>query len=392
MRVWPALLGLCLATAGTSCAFLLDFDELQGGPADDSGLDGQGGSDGSTVEPILFENAPHAIAQAICNRGERCAAQLMGIAYRDEDCVDLNEKTLKDTLFAKFQELPPDTVIYDGTAATLCVKALNEQPCAGPNALPDVCDDVFDGKTAKGQACVHSSQCERGAYCDVATGCPGICKARPGPNQPCAGRICASDLQCDDVGVPTCVPPVTKDKGPCLGGLYADCQLGMFCVGGSATKVGNCQPVQAAFSGGSGAACDWNDGQLCGSDYRCTLNNQEELNNQTFKGTCTEPVVAGAACVVSFPDPCPPGQYCKRPPTGLITGTCTPLPTENQDCALDSLVTAACAGKHRCIPGTPKKCAAVAQLNDPCAASLACYSGNCDTGLCAAPNFCQATD
>jgi len=64
--------------------------------------------------------------------------------------------------------------------------------CNGTDSLSrGSCRDMFEGKVSPGSPCQRAEDCAGDAFCDNASSCPGICKARKA-----AGESCASDGEC----------------------------------------------------------------------------------------------------------------------------------------------------------------------------------------------------
>lgn len=378
MHVRSAILGLILATATSSCAFLLDFDELQGGPAPAS---------------VPLEQAPEAYADALCDRLERCVGALAKYAIGAEDCRDYLTKFLGQSVLAELSALPPDTFAYHADKMPACLDAVREADCTVVSPIPEACDAAITGLVTQDGACTHPAQCTRGLYCNVASGsCPGSCQPRPSEGQPCANGACLEGLQCDD-SLDQCVRARVEGE-QCEGGQFGSCRLDMTCLGKADQTPGTCRPNEGLYTQGDGVGCNWSKGGLCKAGFCCELESAAKAQAGDYSGTCVSEVAAGSPCKLALPDACAAGHYCKV--TAGIDGKCEPLPTPGEDCAVLSLVAlcaagARCTGRNDAAPSLqPGTCVALAALGYGCSGDATCFSGHCQDGKCAAPNFCPS--
>ncbi len=378
MRLHVALLSLVLAAGPAACAFILDFDEVQGGDAD-----------ASTSLP--FSELPAQYAGALCKRVDRCFGALAKAALGDEVCVEYFGKVLGQSVFSSLGDLDPDRFVYHPARGPACISAIENADC--DVLFPSVaeCDSALEGFVADGGECAHPVECAAGLYCDVSAGtCPGTCLPRLTAGELCETGVCAKGLQCEAVTeganvVEKCLAPVSASAS--CGDEHPSCRVDMFCLG----ELGNpkqCYPIGGLFTVGEDLGCNWREGPLCGPGLHCALTGLANLD-----GKCVAPAAANAECSFALPDMCPSGQYCDAIPG--FPGSCVPLPVAGEACTQYALK-ALCKKGHRCLdrgetpavePGT---CFGIVGLTDACNQDAVCYSGRCDDNSCVPPNFCAA--
>jgi hypothetical protein len=382
MRIRPALLGLFLATATTSCSFLLDFNELEG----------TGGSGGGSSIALL--DLPDALAGALCDRLTRCAGDAaVELFLGEDDCKFLFSSVFHDSLFVGMPDLPPETFSYHPELAQQCVDAMRNQACTTFFDLPIECKNALDGLIGEGGQCTHPAQCSRGLYCNITGPCPGVCTKKPGEAEPCAaGKTCLEGLNCEKIDQQdTCVKPITQQDATCGGGSLPHCEFDMYCLGATDTVTGKCVLSSDLFTVKiTGSACSVKSGPLCAAGFSCQVNDVAELG-AGLNGTCEKEVAKGAPCKLALPDECSAGQYCNIPDvTKGIDGTCTDLPGTGQPCANHAYFAPDCAKATHCDqPSSLGTCRSVVTLGNACVDNSGCYSSYCQTGVCAPPNFCQ---
>ncbi len=231
-------------------------------------------------------------------------------------------------------EIDAGKLVFDSSAAELCLQALYDAGCSalGGN-LPTACDQVWTGEVPPGGAC-RTDDCDSG-YCGGPFGC-GTCAsfladdAGPcGSQGECAPNLfCGSDARChpgsesggtcEQVGGigDVCQEPLACDQaGVCVSlGLGSPCPsnglcpTGLFCSYAATSRLGTCQPRR--------------DGGPCGENTNQALNGGES--------ECSY----GLRCVgLSFaqsPDGgiATTGGQCL--PLGDVDAGCIPLPAGRQ--------------------------------------------------------------
>jgi len=389
MRIRSALFGLMMATATASCAFLLDFDELQAG--DGTVVDGGAGAPSVPLDQLAV-----SYADALCDRLDRCLGAISKFAVGEEDCRDYLTKTLGQSELAELDTLPPEKFEYHGDKTPACLDAIRNADCDIFFPIPEACEEAIKGLVGNGGECTHPAECMRGLYCSVPTGkCPGTCQPKPGSGEGCVNGACAEGLQCESVSQ-TCLSPAGEGAA-CEGGSKPRCRADMTCLGKDSNVPGACRENSTLYTLGNGVGCDWKKGGLCQQGQYCQLESFAKVAVGDLSGTCVGETAANAPCTMSLPDSCTAGYYCKIDDLSVdITGTCTKLPGPGEPCVINSFK-AQCAQGSRCLgrnetnptlqPGT---CTALAGLTYACPDNnLACYSGYCDNGICAPPNYCS---
>lgn len=402
MRWHTALFGLLVGTATASCAFLLDFEELQA--EQPAGTGGAAGSDsGDAQATIPIGEAAQKFADAVCARLEECMPGALVLLYGDTPCVDFTARRLADGVLAGLDQLPKDTAEYHPEQAPACVAALRASGAGKsqcPKALdwPAECEKAVEGKVTEGKGCVHPSQCAPGLYCDLGTTaitCPGICTKKLGVDAPCYEGQCQEGLRCQELKAlekSFCKKPVDTAGAPCGGDDLPSCALGMLCVGMSfdqdagadaGASPGKCKLAESVFGFGPGSKCDWSNGDLCLPGLHC------KLTDGQGNGTCVATALVDEPCGLAIPDMCPTGQYCQpnvfQPPQVSLAGACTNLPGVDDPCALDAIYNEDCKADTRCVGGFCKALIPIGPVQ--CKENAVCYSGLCNN-VCVPPIFC----
>ncbi len=395
MRIHAALLGLVIGTTTASCAFLLDFDELKSETGTPTG--GTGGNDaGDSGAEVPLDQFAQRYAEALCKRLDRCLGPIAQVALGEDPCVDYFTKALGQSIFASLGELPAERFLYHPELVPACLSAVENADCDSLFPIPIECDAATEGIVAEGGDCTHPAECQRGFFCQSTSSCPGKCTKRPGQGEACASGTCLEGLQCDKLigsgGAVSevCLAPVAQELADCEGAAFASCRADMRCLGAEGATPGKCHKIESLFAVGIGIACNW-AAPLCGKDLHCALDGAAD-GGDLFGGHCETTVSAGATCRLALPDMCPKGQYCNVP--AGIQGVCEDLPVDGENCTRYSLK-AVCAAGHRCVGRdedapdvTPGKCAALTALGYACKGDEGCYSGFCNNGKCAPPNYC----
>ena len=424
---WLVVGALGVFTA--SCAFLLDTDELQegtgaggadasvggssgvagagtGGAGGSSGIAGTGGADaggasgsageGGSGSPIPIEDAPGAMAEAVCTALEDCLGPGMSMVFYDEDCVELLTRTYGDSIRAPFEEsVAQGNAQYHADLMPACVAAYQTMTCEQTDEFPAACNDALEGLVAVGQSCSNSTECVGSAYCATDAGCPGTCKPPIALGQSCLETdVCAPGSACFEG---TC--QAKRQQNEDCGEAFAPCASGLICLGEDKTKLlpGTCLAVADAFTRAQGFSCDLASLSLCQDGLHCAFDNIIKM--ATVSGSCVVPSSLGGPCKTALPDSCPAGAYCKVTWT-TTTGICALLPGNDEPCASNTgwVLKNPCQAYHRCIgEGAAAVCKKLEAIGQPCEDNAQCYSGFCgetDCGEtdcateCMAPNSC----
>ncbi len=353
MRRLASGFALFFATAATSCAFLLDTDELKKGAGE------------SSPDPIPVENFPAALAQATCGVVERCMGAGMDIFYPEEDCATIQQAVFEDSLLGLIElSVQEGRASYSEEAAGKCIAAFEDLACEDFDNWPPACSEALEGLVPLDGDCGHDVDCGLDRYCTVSsTECPGKCKEKVGAGEACIkDDMCQSGLACFEG---TCTPK-PKAGEPCGEGAAPDCVLGTLCLEAD-NDSGTCKSVTDLFRALETQSCDFESGPLCEQGLHCAVTSGGDLE-------CQPPSSQGGECRVAIPDQCPAGEYCDAAIGG--TGVCTGLPSSNQPCRLDPYeLNPPCAAYYRCVD---KKCVPLRRLDEPCESSFQCYSGYCD--------------
>jgi hypothetical protein len=373
------LTALVIGALLSSCVFLRDFDELQGGAAEvgagGSAAEGAqspaesaatAGSSGAPGGGIPIEQAPAAVADVLCETMLAClGSAALELVFYDEDCKAIVERLLANTVVAQVEQSEADdTLHYDATALPACIEAIGSLPCDEVSvAFPEACKQALGGPQTEGGPCAHGLECEVGLYCD-ASAC--LCRAFLQQGAACgATDTCAPGLTCFQE---SCMPLGTVGDD-CGGGVLPGCLTGLLCLGAneSAGETGTCFETADLFVLSEGQNCNVfaNPPSLCVEGLSCVAG--------LLGGTCVEQAPSGGACQAAVPDMCPAGERC-------ADGTCTPLPAPGEPCVLLSYPQ--CQAYSRCVNGT---CRRLGDNGNTCVQPAECYSQVCEAGLCVAP-------
>jgi len=384
MRIRPAFYGLLLATTTASCAFLLDFDELQAG----DGTDGGGATGGAAAIPL--GDVASELSKAACQRIQRCRGTLADLTFGDEVCTDFVKKYLEDGLLANVSDLDATKFVYHPEEMAGCLDGFAQAPCDVAFHLPATCSNALEGLVVAGGDCSHSLECP---YDHLCQGCPGKCTPAPKAGESCGIGICANGLYCDQSGG-QCRKPTPTVGGSCLGGTAPRCALDMTCLGSKKDVTGKCRPNDELFT--SQSTCNWVQGPLCQEGFFCALNSDDEITNDSYNGKCTGTAVEKEACTFALTDSCPKGYFCSV--AGGIAGFCFPLPQAGKPCTLPGFKAlcvqgARCANRDENDPVTePGVCAGLVRNGQSCAYSEQCYSNLCVDGKCKSGHSCLPPD
>jgi hypothetical protein len=360
------------------------------GCGDDVESEGGGGATG-----IPIEDVPEALGTALCASIASCYGSFSDIIYRGVDCVDNVSSDIRDGSLPIWQaDIAAGTVVYHGDKVQACADAIAAQGCGlRSERTPSICDEALEGQVAAGGACQGGVECAGPRYCAFTGGvCPGVCT-----DLEASGAACQSDEACQD-GLVCLVDAATGD-GVCgaLGGEGDTCSgddrcaAGASCVGAdpATDTLGSCTSWSNRFTEAEGAACDPAGGQLCSEGLSCVVDGFVPGSGVTF--SCSQPFASGAACQVGFPNACPVGEYCDADlATGMVDGMCMKSPTAGEPC-YDSPAggaVPACAPGLACNPSG--LCEGTSDLGGDCSTEDFCHSGVCTSGVCAAPDRCQA--
>lgn len=214
-------------------------------------------------------------------------------------------------------------VELDPGAARACLSQLREGSCA---TFPADCQRVFVGNARAGEAC-FDLECAPGAYCEVASACPGRCVprvpvgstdegtcvdgaarwggecvARLGAGASCAApdggepMPCMLGAQCSRDGV--CVTREFADAGG-----YCDQGLGRWCALGSHCRDDECfpfvkegQPCRADDHCQGGLRCDGTCASWGELGMPCTRASGCQAPLWCDTAECQAPLPEGAAC------------------------------------------------------------------------------------------------
>lgn len=221
------------------------------------------------ISPLACSSSPNPYAQV----SEYCAAYAKAICQVSSTC-QFDPSTCESYQQSQCEAAAPST-----TSATRMYQPDNVQPCInalnaayGNNAssvsastiqnYTQLCDKVFLGTVAEGDACTSSLDCANSAdVCASAPGSSGSICVTPSPkavNDPCAdpGDECPPDSYCasQNGGSPKCTPSQSTSQ-PCSSTL--PCDSTTQCTGGYCEPLSSQgQDCTASTNCGTGLFCD----------------------------------------------------------------------------------------------------------------------------------------
>lgn len=331
---------------------------------------GGGGGGGS----VAFDELPDRYAAAACDHFEQCFDPLSEV-FAGGDCAQDLALQLEDSLMPLWRAaIDAGTLSYDPSAAGDCVRDLRNLPCDAEGPRGTACDDALRGTVEAGGTCSSHEECAGDAYCDFDASCPGECRPRGAAGASCNDDdACTAGLEClDDV----CAAPST---------LGSPCEDDDACGGLTTCIAGRCATVRESLTASLGETCDPEAGVLCEEGTSCALEGFDPAT-ETAQWRCVAPSSSGGACKLGLPDPCPNDEYCDADPatTFMFDGTCQPLPAAGEACrAGGDFAVRRCADGLVCSDGV---CRGVQRLGASCGSDRECYSGNCESDVCAVPS------
>jgi hypothetical protein len=393
MKAFKIFASLCVAGFVSSCAFLLDFDELQqdpgadaaaGGSAGAAGTSGNAGTDGGGGKGPDLQALAQMTAKGMCDKIAACfGAPAMPMVFRDEDCNQLLLRTLANATFGLVAEsLKVGHMSIDESGIDKCIQSFAALACKDVGLdFPDACRQALKGNIAPGENCAHTLECTPGHYCSLGAGCPGKCAPFRKDGQTCSDtELCAAGMGCTNGAC----KPLALPNEACEGPTGPNCATGAFCFGSDDTKSGACADTKGLFSAQLGGECSgWAEAGLDPANAKlcavgaCPIFKLKAVRKCSGKiDNATPP---GAPCDVTLPDSCPTDQYCLTPSAFQFSGSCQALPGNGETCARLGTIKGQCKAYHRCdgITAT-SKCRPLRDNGDGCSADIECYSSNCD--------------
>ncbi len=242
-------------------------------------------------------------------------------------------------------------VVFDETAAARCLDSLATQ-CRYVH--PD-CDRVLVGTRAAGETCRTRFDCQPGRWCDLATACPGTCRAK----QP--------------------VDAVVPDPEQCATASYAELADGGYRCQEYALEGQACGP-QDLCADGLSCAQDGGCAPAPAGGRRSSLATRGQRCTGLFQGIPLTLCQRGLACHVA---------------PGATEGTCGALYAVGESCFADAT---GCGNNSTC---RDRACVALGPAGAVCTAAqdcidgLGCHDGHCgpksgDGATCGSSFDCEA--
>jgi hypothetical protein len=399
VAIGSALFGLL-----TSCAFLLDFDELQNDGADAAagGSSGRGGTAGASTggtsgtggtagtggipDQIPLNALAEAITTTSCLLFSKCYGPAVEVVSQGTPCKEYFLPFLQDSVLAPILGSVEDgTITYDPSAGADCVKGIysaaiaNPPACANFDKLVESCKSAFGGLSQVNQPCDHRFECDAGMYCDLGS-CPdATCKALGA-----VGSTCLTNAACNPVDDLYCMFPSGQTTGTCVKYIAsgAACVAGDTCQPGSYCLEGKCARIATLFTLDEPQTC-YTNSLLCNEGVSCEFKGTPFLS----AGACVAEKSPAQACRIAIPEECPTGHYCTSSFLFNEPGTCQILPADGEACAKAGVQNIGLRGP--CAPGLAcvnDMCAPYAKLGQACEGHAQCFSGACVGDVCVPPS------
>jgi hypothetical protein len=284
-------------------------------------------------------------------------------------CIDFFQQTYADehgSILDIIAAVEGGTVNYDAKAGYKCIQEQEAYTCEEFGKRdPEICQEVFTGTIAEGDACELHPECLSG-YCDTTQDCPGVCTPKVSVGQACdldaecepftrcvrdtcqrwTGSLasgddcdpgdddwCAEGLFCHE-DLEVCETQVAIGD-PCEAAGGSECVFGAICVGDG---EGNTTCVELTIEESQDAVCDNRMGIMCAmyAGLSCRIDNFEELTGTCVPSpgpgdTCFEAGQEMAMTQCSFFDM----LYCDVPPDYQSDGSCVPLKEDGDPCTGD---------------------------------------------------------
>ncbi|MBI2897610.1 MAG: hypothetical protein HYY06_28890 [Deltaproteobacteria bacterium] len=348
---------------------------------------GCGGDDDDDSGGIPFEDVPAELADVFCSQVEPCMGQLADMFSDSADCAEETTAQITDGDWVRIEAaIEAGTVIYNEDRAQACLDAFAALGCdVFVSRPPEECEEAVEGTVAIDGACDQDAECVGTAFCLIEAECPGACTARQSE-----GGDCGDDDECEDGltcqrGACTALAEAGED---CEGEDAPECGVGLMCVGQDEQQgtSGTCQAPEDTFTAAEGEECNLPAGPFCVEGLSCVIDRMEAMQ-PVF--VCVGASASGGDCKAGFPDPCPDDEVCDANPFegGQFDGTCVPLAANGEPCSAVLFGTGCVSGL---VCDEDRNCTTVNRIGESCETDAGCYSGNCESNICAAPPECEA--
>lgn len=335
------------------------------------------GCDGAvSTRRVALVDLAAQMATVQCEVRSQCTARPLDAT--DQNCVAQTRLRLQSTVVGQIADaVARGAAVYDERKAADCISELKAAGCARfETVLPETCLAAIGGKGEVNAPCASQYDCSANHFCNLTDACPGVCAPRGlATATECADdRSCAPGLRCPEFGG-SCTKPLPAGAACDIFG--PPCDFGYSCFSPTILDAGTCEPVIRLWSSTVGGSCAILAGFFCASGLSCPILSAQEGQLPICEGV----VPSGGTCVIGFPDPCTPGEYCE----GSIlegTGKCTPRSTRG----------AMCRSSRQCMFGDVCEAGSCVQrqpLGGACVTESGCWSRACVGGICVVPSLCE---
>lgn len=275
------------------------------------------------------------LATARCGQLMTCSAADLEKRWPDANTCEAREK------LACMNSLSAPQTAATPTTVKACADALAQSSCDAflSAAMPPTACLPQHGPRAAGAPCAFAAECASG-FCSVADDAVcGTCAAEPAPGDSCASSGCGPTMTCVKSTM-TCQVPVSA-AGAC--GKDLPCEVGLSCVGSTATTMGTCQ-AEVTTAGGTcdpkqmtGPSCSGGAGLTCDTAMlKCVTQPLASANQPCgLVGTTRTACSGGATCSI---------------PQGETMGVCVAPAADGGACNIDS--GPGCITPAKCVSGS----------------------------------------
>jgi hypothetical protein len=280
------------------------------GPSSTTHASGDGGSATTVPDagPIPESLGPAAIAQAICNKVQRCGCNwATSASCVSDDVCDPGTCVSQYTSMYQQADMAATGMGEVYVPERSCVDAIAAADCNDVDYV-NLCATAWNGTQSEGEPCNATQACET--------------------------TDAASPLTCSAAGI--CAPDTAGGAAPTMGQACSGTCLGDSCDIFTNASGGQCQHMDGLACIDSVCQPLLTSGEACSSQFQCS----DPL--ECIGAVCATPVANGATCVTPNDDddnPCASGSGC-------VSGVCAVLKADGQACS----VAAQCL-ENNCIGG-----------------------------------------
>jgi Dickkopf N-terminal cysteine-rich region len=169
---------------------------------------GGGDNDGTASTPIPIAEIDAKFTHSVCAKVFSCCDMAERTKFFEafnpvpttvEECENQFGVLVKFAFDSWRSSVSAGRASYDENKAGQCIATVDNTACSDfDSSGGEVCEAMFAGTVAAGQACAGDFECVQGNYCQGlgAPGSQGMCAALPGANEACPDGQCADGTYC----------------------------------------------------------------------------------------------------------------------------------------------------------------------------------------------------